>query len=70
MIDCAIREVEEETGINIASKIDQRVRIDFSNHEGKLFFYVARGVSEEERISIDKSEVDQVFWMSMEMLKV
>ena len=45
LADCATREVEEETGINITSKLDSRIRIDFNNHEGKLFFFVARGVS-------------------------
>lgn len=55
LADCAIREVEEETGINIVSKLDSRIRIDFSNREGKLYFFVARGVPEEERIKIDKS---------------
>jgi hypothetical protein len=56
--DCAIREVEEETGLNIANKLDSRIRIDFTNHEGKIFFFVARGVAEEERMKIDGHEID------------
>ena len=66
---CAIREVEEETGIDISAKIEPRIRVDFVNHEGKIFFFVARGVSEEERISIDLKEIDEVIWMNIDLLK-
>lgn len=41
-----MREVLEETGIIIGNRIDSRIRIEFDNHGGSIYFFVARGVSE------------------------
>jgi 8-oxo-dGTP pyrophosphatase MutT (NUDIX family) len=66
---CAVREVWEETGIDILNRIDKRIFIEFVNHEGKINFFVARGVAEEERLRIDSHEIDEVIWMRIEDIK-
>jgi mRNA-decapping enzyme subunit 2 len=43
---CAAREVQEETGISITGKIDDRIRIEFETHGNTTYFFVAKGVSE------------------------
>lgn len=67
---CAVREVYEETGIDISNRIDKRICIEFVNHEGKIIFFVARGVAEEERIRMDSHEIDEVRWMKLEDLRL
>ena len=63
---CAIREVMEETGINLKDRLDQSARIDFESHGETAYFYLARGVSEEERLRRDYKEVDEILWMRVE----
>lgn len=63
---CAAREVQEETGVYIHHRIDPKIRIEFESHDSNSYFFVARGVGEEERLKIDKKEVDGVCWMWIE----
>jgi mRNA-decapping enzyme subunit 2 len=55
---CAAREVFEETGISIYDKIDSKIRIEFDTHGSSTYFFIAKGVSEAERVKIDKKEID------------
>lgn len=64
--NCAVREVLEETGISIAGKLDNRIRIEFDTHGNTSYFFVAKGVSDAERLKIDKNEVDDILWMRVE----
>lgn len=51
--DCAAREVQEETGIYIHNRIDPNISIEFESHGSNTYFFVARGISEEDRLRID-----------------
>jgi ADP-ribose pyrophosphatase YjhB (NUDIX family) len=64
-----VREVQEETGINIQTKLDTRNKIEFDCHGGISIFYVARGVSEQERTKIDNKEIDEITWMRLEEVR-
>lgn len=66
---CAAREVQEETGISLLGKIDERIRIEFDTHGNTTYFFVARGVSEAERLRVDKKEVDDILWMRVEEVR-
>ncbi len=67
--NCAAREVLEETGISIAGKLDPRIRIEFETHGNSTYFFVAKGVSDAERLKLDKNEVDDILWMKVEDVK-
>lgn len=62
--------MQEETGIYIHHRIDPKIRIEFETHGSSSYFYVARGVGEEERTKIDKKEIDGVSWMWIEDVKL
>jgi hypothetical protein len=62
--------VQEETGIYIHHRIDPKIRIEFETHGSSSYFFVARGVGEEERTKIDKKEVDGVSWMWIEDVRL
>jgi len=55
--------VQEETGVYIHNKIDTRIKIEFETHGGSSYFFVARGIGEDERLKIDKKEIDDIMWM-------
>lgn len=61
--------MQEETGISIAGKLDDRIKIEFDTHGNSTYFFVAKGVSEVERVKIDKKEIDEILWMRVEDLR-
>jgi len=55
--------------VYIHNKIDPGIRIEFDTHGGTSSFFVARGVSEDERLKRDLREVDDIIWMWVEDVK-
>ena len=49
--------------------MDPNIEIQFESHGSSAHFYVARGISEDDRIKIDKKEIDDTFWMRVEDLR-
>jgi mRNA-decapping enzyme subunit 2 len=45
-VDCAVRELWEEIGINIKNKIDPNTFIDMERNGTKNRFYIVPGISE------------------------
>ena len=56
----------EETGIDIRDKIDPSNVISFESFGENSHFFLAKGVSEEERLRHDSKELDEVLWMRLE----
>lgn len=64
--ECAAREVQEETGAYIHNRMDPDIAIEFESHGSPTYFFVARGLSEDDRLRIDAKEIDDIFWMRVE----
>lgn len=70
--DCAVREVSEETGLDISGKIKKNwnIEVDYVGGEKNVYFVVNRFNGDEILKPIGNSEIDSVEWFDLKDLGV